>query len=177
MYPEIVISTPMAESTPEELRNQFRATMTRLAGAVVLVTCELEGRPWGLTVSSCCSISVDPPRLMVSLSRHTISSRAICEGGRFGISILSAENLDAARYGAQSGQPKFVDDFCGASLRATPRITGALGHVDCVVEQTIDIGDHVLIVGDVRQADVEGEGGEPLLYFDRGFRVVGAIAS
>ena len=47
----------------------FRAAMSRLAAGVVMVTCHVDDKPWGLTVSACCSVSMDPPLLPVSLGR------------------------------------------------------------------------------------------------------------
>ncbi len=49
----------------------FRHAMRLLAGGVVVVTTRVDGRPWGLTVSACCSLTAAPPRVLVSLDART----------------------------------------------------------------------------------------------------------
>lgn len=163
------------DEDPGPLAAAFREAMAQLAGAVVVVTCEVDGRPWGLTVSACCSVSLSPPIILVSLGRHTVSRQQILAFGRFGINVLAADNLPAARHGAAAGAPKFVDDHCQpvAGTRS-PLVAGALAQIDCVVNRTVEVGDHTLVLGDVRGVRNGGRDGGPLLYFNRAFRGVGA---
>lgn len=157
------------------LETAFREAMAKLAGAVVVVTCEVDGRPWGLTVSACCSVSVSPPIILVSLGRHTVSRQQIVSSGWFGINVLAADNLPAARHGAVAGAPKFVDDHCEpVSGTRSPLVAGALAQIDCAVNRTVEVGDHTLVLGDVRGVRNGSRDGRPLLYFDRAFRAVGA---
>ena len=53
--------------------DSFRAALSSLPSCVVVVTTWLGARPWGMTVSACCSISVAPPRVLVSLRRDSSS--------------------------------------------------------------------------------------------------------
>jgi flavin reductase ActVB len=72
---------------PHDTADGFRAAMSRLAAGVVMVSCHVDEKPWGLTVSACCSVSMDPPLLLVSLGSETASARAIGETGRFGVAL------------------------------------------------------------------------------------------
>jgi flavin reductase (DIM6/NTAB) family NADH-FMN oxidoreductase RutF len=87
----------------------FREAMSRLPSGVVIVTCRVEGRAWGITVSSCSSVSLEPPVLAVSLTRGTVSATEIERAGAFGVSILGAGLVGMARFGAVRGQAKFID--------------------------------------------------------------------
>src|SRR5690348_2681388 len=69
----------------------FKLAMRALAAGVVIVTTRLDGRPWGLTISSCCSLSLEPPQLVVGLRSDTVSCQQILASGRFGVSILAAD--------------------------------------------------------------------------------------
>jgi flavin reductase ActVB len=153
------------------LGDLFRESMSQLVTGVVMVTSWLEGKPWGLTVSACCSVSVDPPLLLVSLSRETASSKAIDADGGFGVSILGERLIDVARFGAAKGQPKFVERFCrsGEEREESPRspvVAGALAHIDCTVHQKIEAGDHAIYLGRVGAVLVEN-GDRPLVYYAR----------
>jgi len=152
----------------------FREAMSLLASTVVMVTTRVDGRPWGLTISACCSVSVTPPMILVSLGAQTVSARAIRDGGVFGVSVLGREQVEAARAGAAAGAPKFVERFCraeevgraGDEARRTPAVAGAVAHLDCGVERTVDVADHTVFFAHVRDV-VLSPGVAPLVYWAR----------
>ena len=156
----------------------FKAAMRVLAAGVVMVTSRRDGRPWGLTISSCCSLKLEPPQMLVSLGSATVSCRSILEQRRFGISILGARQKELAQLGAAVGVVKFVDDYCdGDEQLDSPMIAGALYHLDCSVADSYPVGDHTLIIGRVRQAVYrplpKREETSPLVYFNRAFWSLG----
>jgi flavin reductase (DIM6/NTAB) family NADH-FMN oxidoreductase RutF len=159
-----------------ELSGAFREAMGHLAATVVMVTVELDGRPWGLTISACCSVSATPPMILISLGEQTATAKRISEDGRFGLSILSEHQLDAAQAGAAPGVPKFVEDFCAPgeledSPTEMPMIRGAAAHLDCVVAQSTEVADHVVFFAEVKDV-VLSDGGTPLLYWKRTYTAV-----
>lgn len=159
------------------MAEDFRGTMRALASGVVLITTAVDGRPWGVTVSSCCSLSVEPARLLVSLMRGTASHRAIETGGTFGANLLGDAHRRLAQAGAAPGSPKFLDPQDIDDRRGTPSpmIDGALSFVDCEVERIFEVGDHAIIVGRVLDAvpPRPHSAASPLLYFDGGFYHLG----
>jgi flavin reductase (DIM6/NTAB) family NADH-FMN oxidoreductase RutF len=162
-----------------ELSLAFTGAMGRLASGIVMVTAEVDGKPWGLTISACCSVSTQPPTVLVSLGEHTVSAKVIGETGRFGVSVLGERSLEAAKFGSAPGAPKFVDAFCdtnrtrvGASR--TPVVDGALAHVDCEVVNSVNVADHQVFFGAARSVLLSVEDA-PLLYYARGYRVLSAV--
>jgi flavin reductase ActVB len=152
----------------------FREAMSHLAAGVVIVTTQLDGQPWGMTVSACCSVSMSPPTLLVSLAEETASAKAIVETESFGVSLLGSRSIDVARFGATRGAPKFLAPYCAAAAASqSPVVAGAIAHVDCAAPRTVAVADHVLFIGEVRQVVLE-LGEEPLVYFDRAFRTLAA---
>jgi flavin reductase ActVB len=148
----------------------FREAMGRLAAGVVMVTTHVDGRPWGLTVSACCSLSVSPPMLLVSLGTSTASARAIEASGRFGVSILGDDLIGAARFGSARDRPKFVEQYCaGGEPCGSPVIEGSIAHVDCEVERSIVAADHTLFLGLVEKVLHGRPAASPLVYHDRRF--------
>lgn len=150
----------------------YREAMSRLAAGVVMVTCHVGGRPWGMTATACCSVSMAPPLIMVSLAHHTVSKSEIERSNRFGVSVLGSRGLEVARFAARPGEPKFIEEFCltGASARAsaTPVVRSAQAHVDCAVNQIHQAGDHTLFIGVVR-AVVLHPADRPLVYHSRNY--------
>lgn len=153
---------------------RFKFAMRSFATGVVIVTVEVEGRLWGLTINSCCSISTSPPQVLISLA-HTASCREpLLRAGRFGLAILSTEHRELAELGAVPGGPKYVDVFCERGDDVVS-VAGALAHLDCSVRQTFEVSDHTLIVGVVEHAVVAGDepSTDPLVYYNRTFHELG----
>jgi flavin reductase (DIM6/NTAB) family NADH-FMN oxidoreductase RutF len=152
----------------------YAEALSALADSVALVSCEVDGRPWGMTVTAFCSISTDPPTVLVSLGTSTAAAVAIAESGRFGVSVLAEGQAAIARHGSRPGVEKYLEPFVGRHAPGgTPFIPGAVAQLDCEVVERIPVADHVLFLGRVRTA--RSSGGAPLLYHRRAYRRLGAL--
>jgi flavin reductase ActVB len=156
-------------------RADFLSAMSTLASGVVVVTCRIDGRPWGTTATAFASVAVEPPTVLVSLGSGTALARAIAATGRFGVSVLAEDQVGVARYGAASGTPKFLEPFIepGDERRPSPAIAGAVAHLDCELHDDVAVADHTVFFGLVRTARVS-EGREPLLHHRRTYRTLAA---
>ncbi|MDF9845373.1 MULTISPECIES: flavin reductase family protein [unclassified Paenibacillus] len=157
----------------EKIIERFNRSMDLLTAGLTIVTTEIEGRPWGLTVSACCRISSQEPLLMVSLLTKTAAAEAIGQQGKFGVSLLNFAQRDTANAGAKPGVPKFFEMYVSPHADgSTYLIKGALAHVHCSVEERFETGDHTLFVGRAEEVTMD-DGNEnsemPLLYFNRQF--------
>jgi flavin reductase ActVB len=153
----------------------FKSAMRALAGGVVMVIARKDERLWGLTISACCSISAQPPQILISLADDASCRDAILETRHFGVSVLRDDQKHLAELGAVPGAPKYVDAFCqDASGRRTTMIAGALVHVDCIVDRVFEVSDHTLLIGNVEAVvSPRDKDGGPLIYFDRRFHGLG----
>ncbi len=146
----------------------FADALSTLASGVVLVTCRVAERPWGMTVTAFASVSASPPTVLVSLGSRTRSARAIAATGSFGVSILAASQEAVAVYGSAPGAAKFLDSLVEPRDRASmsPAVAWALAHLDCAVVGSVPAADHTVFFGQVHT--VRGvHDGEPLLYHGR----------
>lgn len=150
----------------------FRDAMSELAGGVVLVSCRVDGRPWGMTVTAFHPVSAEPPTVLVSLGSGTRAVAGIAQTGRFGVNVLADAHVVLARFAASAGTPKFLERFAspGTADGAAPAIVGALAHLDCEVFDAIDVADHVVFFANVLQT--RRSAGQPLLYHRRGYRTL-----
>ena len=143
--------------------------MSCLAAGVVLVTSWIKGRAWGTTVSSCSSLSVAPPLLLVCLGSASVSTRMIMEQQCFGVNVLRDSQSGIAARSATPGEPKFIDDLMSEELTmGSPAIKGALAWIHCELYNALNVGDHMVLIGEVRTVEL-GAAGEPLLYHRRAF--------
>ena len=160
------------------MNNEFKASMRSLAGSAVLVTTLHDGRPWALTISSCCSLTIDPPQILISLRSTTVSSKSILNSGLFGINILNAGQKALADLGSATGKAKFVEDFCENNVSvSSPLIANSLYHIECTVAAYYPIGDHSLIIGLVTRVTIplgaRTQDPEPLLFYNRAYWKIG----
>ena len=157
--------------TDQATTPDFRDALSRFPAGVTVVTTTEEtdegATPVGFTASSFCSVSLDPPLILVCLARTANCYPVFAGCGCFAVSILTGEHTDlAARFAT-----KRADKFDGGAFTATadglPAVDGALCVLECATEDVIEAGDHVIMLGRVNGVDL-GEG-TPVVYFDRAF--------
>ena len=146
----------------------FRLAMSHFASGVTIVTTEIEGRPFGMTVASFASLSLNPKLVLVCIETSVKTHDAIVASGKFGVSILASDQTDISSKFASRADDKFtgVEIFRGAL--DLPMITGALTTIQCNVQAQLPGGDHSIFVGEV--IDIQTREGDPLLYFRSGYR-------
>src|SRR3954452_9942737 len=115
--------------------------MSELASGVVLVTCSVEGRVWGTTVTSFTSVAAAPPTVLVSLRTNSTAAEAIAVSGNFGVSVLGERHVDLARAFSVPGAPKFVS---GDAL------AGALATLECRVVRAVVLDGHTVFFARVQ---------------------------
>jgi flavin reductase ActVB len=149
----------------------FRAAMARFAAGVVVVTTrDAEGTPQGLTATSFCSVSLEPPLILVCVAETASAYDAFAACDEFAVSLLSADHAAVATRFATSGADKFRAEDTVLTPGLMPAVAGALGELHCSVYDRHRTGDHVILIGAV--TGVRLTDGEPLLYYQRSFRVL-----
>ena len=148
---------------PLQLRRAFGSFGT---GVTVVSTLGHGGRLVGVTANSFCSVSLAPPIVLWSLSKHSPSLPAFEHCGRFVVNVLALDQVAVSRRFANP-RPQFASDkFDGLAYRRTaqglPLLDGCVASFDCRTEQRLEVGDHVLFLGRVEA--FEHHPGAGLLY-------------
>jgi flavin reductase (DIM6/NTAB) family NADH-FMN oxidoreductase RutF len=161
----------MKEVTPDE----FKGALGAWASGVTVVTTELDGMVYGITVSSFSSLSMDPRLILVSLQDTNHLPGMIKQSKKFAVSILAVGQEEISGYFATSGRdpsPDFGDSIpVTTSELGCPIIEGALATIECELEHTLQGGDHTIAVGRVVGA-ASNPALQPLIYFRRAYRTV-----
>ncbi|MFF3468916.1 flavin reductase family protein [Streptomyces sp. NPDC001984] len=146
----------------------FRATMSRLATGVSVITTRTGSDPIGMTASAVASLSMDPLQLIVCVANHLYTREAITDAGRFAVNILGEGSEELAMNFAVSKPDKFAGvDY--HQEHGVPVLRDAIAFVVCDVSAALPGGDHTIFVGDARHFE-HREQARPLLYFAGGFR-------
>ncbi len=146
-------------------RSVFREAFGRVPMPVAVVTANDGEHPVGTTVSSFCSLSADPPLVLVALDLDSDTLQTITETRRFGLNVLARGHEDLAAACALKGDAK--RDALDHHPDRPPRVSEAAVWMDCSVREILPGGDHVMVVGLVNECEVAD--GDPLLYHQRGF--------
>lgn len=153
--------------------NVFREALASVCTPVSVVTSHRDGHPHGTTVSAFCSLSLEPPMVLVSLDRSSDLLAIVTESRVFAVNVLSHEQRALALNFARKGTDKF-DGVDWNLDRGVPRIAGAATWLVCKLEQLQEGGDHLIAVGRVEHA--ESGPGNPLLYRYREFGTLTPIS-
>jgi flavin reductase (DIM6/NTAB) family NADH-FMN oxidoreductase RutF len=150
----------------------FRAALGQFASGIAVVTTrDREGRPLGLTVSSFCSVSLDPPLVLVCVDGRSETHAAFAESGLFGISVLAEGQEAVSERFARPGPAKFADVEMITGERGTALVPGALAHIECGLAAAHAAGDHTIYVGAVLALGVRP--GRPLVYHGGAYHPLG----
>lgn len=161
---------------------EFKTAMRSLAATVTLVTAVHDGRRSGLCVTAACSLSMDPPTMLVCVNRSSNTHDLIVESGHFAVNMLSDElhhRMLANRFADPSkvGEQKFAagGPWCIEGDSA-PLLEDSLASVDCTVMHRVEIGTHTIFIGRVRHVINHPEK-MPLLYTNACFAGLTPIPS
>jgi flavin reductase (DIM6/NTAB) family NADH-FMN oxidoreductase RutF len=152
--------------TGEELREVMR----RFPAPVAVVTAEVDGERFGLTVGSLVSLSLEPPLAGISIGKDSSSHEPIRRAGGWAASLLGGGQTRIAQHFARSGIPPLalwhgVDVRDGAR---GPLVEGALGWLECRTVAEHEAGDHTIFIAEVEAIEL-GASGEGLVYRGGGF--------
>jgi flavin reductase (DIM6/NTAB) family NADH-FMN oxidoreductase RutF len=148
----------------------FRRILGAFPTGVTVVATIDDGRPVGLAVGSFFSVSLEPPLVGFCVMTTSSTWPAIERRGTFGVSILADGQTDVCRQLATKEADKFDSlTWSPGPVTGSPLIEGAVGHLDCGLEQQHLAGDHWIVVGRVRHLAAHREEADPLVFCRGGF--------
>jgi flavin reductase (DIM6/NTAB) family NADH-FMN oxidoreductase RutF len=157
-------------------RDEYKQTMSRWASGITVITTRRDGGIHGMTASSFCSLSLEPPLIMIAVDLRNRTNKQIEQQRSFGVMILSSEQEEisnrAAGFQGEEGN-YLIDVPYHEEITGAPILDGSLAWMDCSLYAGYDGGDHTIYVGKVEAAGVSD--GEPLLWYSRGYRQLNNI--
>lgn len=149
----------------------FRNAMSLLTGAVNVVTTDGPAGLAGFTASAVCSVTDQPPTLLVCMNRSSFAHRFFIENGVLCVNVLSAQQqglsgLFADRTATMA--QRFAASPWQALQTGSPALDGSLASFDAQIVQTHEVGTHSVFYAELREvrfAQAEVPGG--LVYFNR----------
>jgi flavin reductase (DIM6/NTAB) family NADH-FMN oxidoreductase RutF len=133
----------------------FRAAMARFPGAVTIITARHGAERRGITATAVCSVTADPPSLLVCVNTRTGTCAAIAETGRFAVNLLpdpaAPLAMRFAGAGGIAGEAKFAEGTWLADSAGVPLLAEAPVAISCEVTESVTAGSHQVFIGAIRE--------------------------
>ena len=148
----------------------------RLASGVYIVTVDVAGKKDGMLATWITQAGFEPPSLVVSINKQRDILRALNVGDRFTINVLSNRNMDIFKAFAKPHNDEKVEGLAlkesvDGSTGSGPVFAEAVSYIDLQVQSVTEVGDHVLVVGEVIDGELLNGQDEPMTHLRKdGFK-------
>ena len=153
--------------------SDFVRAMRRVASSVTVVTTQGPAGCHGATVSAFCSVSAEPPQVLVCIRADSRIARTIRSNGCYCVNVLSGEASRVADRFAGRHDHRVSDRFDGIAIdvpsAAGPVIEGSTAFA-CELETVLPSGSHLICLGRVIQ--VKSGAKAPLAWMDGAYHQI-----
>ncbi|PUE09574.1 hypothetical protein B9Z51_07415 [Limnohabitans sp. T6-5] len=143
----------------------YRKALGCFGTGVTVVTARHDQQDWAMTCNSFSSVSLQPRLVLWSIRKEASSLQAFTQSGGFSVSVLAQNQAGLAR---QFASGNMAERFAGVPVQRQAserlRLEGAVAWFDCDLHQLIEAGDHVIVLGAVKDF---GWQDSPALAFSR----------
>src|SRR5579859_7207112 len=166
---------PPADDQQPGLPGVDRATFFGLmsgfpAGVTIVTTLDEHRRPRGLTCTATCSVSAQPPLLLVSLDNRSGTLAAIRATRHFVVNYLLAGRGELSNRFATAGVDRWQDLAWRPNPAGVPLLySNSSANTECRMTNAFEAGDHTIVVGLVQGGKTPAPGTQPLIYFRRAY--------
>lgn len=149
--------------------------MAHYAGHVQLVTTSHDGVRRGVTVTAACSVSDEPPVVLVCLNRHNPNNQIFLDSGKFAINTLASQHQSMAAafagFDDKDADARFAMGEWDTISTGAPTLTDAMAVFDCNLIEHKEMATHMVLFGEVAGLRV-GDMQQALLFMDREWRTL-----
>jgi len=158
-------------ATAIDAKTFWQAIGQRATGMTIVTASGSDG-PAGLLGLSATHVTADPPTMLVSIDNKTSALASVLEAKHFAINYLpqGAEDIVDLFSGKSplKGADRFEAGRWGTLTTGAPVYNGAVGAIDCTLEEVIERHGVAIVLG--RVVDFRADpGGAPLVYFRGGY--------
>lgn len=122
----------------------------------------------GFISNSVFQVTAEPPQIAACCNKDNFTAEMIQKNGNYAVSVLQQDaSADIiGKFGYKSGKDinKFEEvDFMTKETGVPIVIQDSIAYLECKVKQTIDVGTHLIFIGEVIEGDVLADQ-DPLTY-------------
>ena len=147
----------------------LRDAFGRFATGITVISTKTDDGVIGMTANSFSSLSLDPALVMWSPGINSSRFKHFSHAKHFAIHVLSDQQKDICEAFAKNGYA-FRDIEHGLNTHGVPLIESCIARFECSHVATHPAGDHVIVIGQVNNAQVRT--GRPLVFSSGNYGVI-----
>lgn len=155
-------ASPIEEGDPAQDSRAFRRCLGQFATGVTVITARHGERMVGISVNSFAALSLDPPLVLWSIRRESGSLPVFLEANGFAVNVLASGQVGVSNLFASPSEERFAKSSWSLGASGWPLLHDAIAHLECRLEQVVEGGDHLILIGRVER--YARFAGEPLLF-------------
>ena len=146
--------------TEQALISAFRSFST---GVAVVTTRQKNNSPIGITTHSLTTVSINPPLLLICISKASQSFETFLKADHFVVNVLTDAQKEISDFFSSQSDKRFNLTDCDVNSQNIPVLKGSLASFSCVTYRLVNAGDHLILIG--RVTDFEVNPGTPLGHY------------
>lgn len=147
---------------------RFRKACSKFpTGVTVTTVCGSDGMPYGITVSSFTSVSLEPPLVLICIDYRSQMLNHLKVDDYFGVNILSVHQRELSSKFAKHWSDRFKDVAWYPGETGVPLLFDICASFECQAVEFVPAGDHAVVIGRVLHINSSDLG--PLAYVNSSF--------
>jgi flavin reductase (DIM6/NTAB) family NADH-FMN oxidoreductase RutF len=143
---------------------EFRNALGQFPTGVCVITANPEGyKPFGMTVNSFASVSLDPALVLWSLRNDSECLEAFNKSKTFTVNVLADDQEALSNQYSKKSDHDLAPEHFRIGKSGAPVLRGVLTSFECESWANYEGGDHIIIVGKVIEMDSK-PGAKPLAF-------------
>lgn len=149
----------------------FRRALGNFAtGVTVMTATDRDGNRVGVTANSFNSVSLDPALILWSIDRRSGSKEVFLNATHFAVNVLAVDQINISNNFARPAEDRFAGIEFKEGAGGSVLLPNCAASFECELHETLDGGDHVILVGKV--VGFSDNGKPPLLYHQGAYSAV-----
>lgn len=178
--PTTPATSPCAEPETDQAvltKAEFRSAMARLGAAVNIITTDGPGGRAGFTASAVCSVTDEPPSLLVCLNRSASVYETFKRNGVLCVNVLGAGHQDLSNLfgGKTAMDERFASATWSRGQSGSAVLADASVSFDCRLSQITEVGTHDILICEVLSVAISQEA-RSLIYFNRQYHELSVVS-
>jgi flavin reductase ActVB len=157
---------------PLDRQSFFEVMASFPSGVAIVTTISADGALRGLTTTAVCSVSANPPTILVCVDLGSRTLAALRASRRFVVNFIGEGRSELCLLFASKEKDKFAHVSWRPTSSGLPLLhEDVLAWAECSTVHELEVGDHVLLVAEVEEGGVQPELEPPLMYYRRSWGV------
>jgi len=149
----------------------FRNGMALLGGAVNVITTDGDAGQFGFTATAVCSVTDEPPTLLVCMNRNSYAHDHFVSNGVLCVNVLNGDHKNVSWDFANrdlTSEERFARHSFTKLVTGAPALDEALVNFDCKIHESHEMGSHTVFYCRIQDVRI-GTHDAGLVYFNRNY--------